>query len=228
MLKWKLSARSRSVTSDLGDSSISSISNCWLSHGRAHVVFAAACNSCVMASQFEQITDRLQEFIEQQQMFFVATAARGGRVNVSPKGLDSLRVLSPNRVVWLNGTGSGNETAAHLLDSPRMTVMFCAFEGKPLILRLYGTAQSYQAGDDEWREHIGRFPPMLGARNIFDLSVDVVQTSCGFGVPFFQYTEQRPLMESWASTKGPEGLVAYQQKTNLVSIDGLPTGLTPV
>lgn len=204
------------------------MSNCRLSRGRAHAVRVAAGNSWVMASQFEQITDRLQEFIGQQQMFFVATAARGGRVNISPKGLDSLRVLSPNRIVWLNGTGSGNETAAHLLDSPRMTVMFCAFEAKPLILRVYGTAQSYQAGDDEWGEHIGRFPPMVEARNIFDLSVDMVQTSCGFGVPFFQYTEQRPLMESWATNKGAEGLAAYQQKTNLVSIDGLPTGLTPV
>jgi hypothetical protein len=181
-----------------------------------------------MATQFDQITDRLQKFIEQQQMFFVATAARDGRVNVSPKGLDSLRVISPNRVVWLNGTGSGNETAAHLLDSPRMTIMFCAFDQKPLILRLYGNARSYQSGDEGWDEHIGRFPSMLGARNIFDLEVDIVQTSCGFGVPFFEYTEQRPTMESWAANKGPDGLRAYQQKTNLVSIDGLPTGLTPV
>lgn len=163
-----------------------------------------------------------------QQMFFVATAARDGRVNVSPKGLDSLRVISPNRVVWLNGTGSGNETAAHLLDSPRMTIMFCAFDTKPLILRLYGNARSYQSGDEGWDEHIGRFPSMLGARNIFDLEVDMVQTSCGFGVPFFEYREQRPTMESWAANKGPDGLRAYQLKTNLVSIDGLPTGLAPV
>lgn len=186
------------------------------------------CNSWVMASQFDQITDRLQDFIGRQQMFFVATAARDGRVNVSPKGLDSLRVLSPNRVVWLNGTGSGNETAAHLLDSPRMTIMFCAFDEKPLILRLYGSAGSYQSGDDEWDEHIGRFPPMLGARNIFDLNVDLVQTSCGFGVPFFEYAGQRPLMDSWATNKGPDGLRAYQQEKNLVSIDGLATGLKPV
>lgn len=180
-----------------------------------------------MATQFDRITDPLQEFIRRQQMFFVATAARDGRVNVSPKGLDSLRVVSSNRVVWLNGTGSGNETAAHLLDSPRMTIMFCAFDKKPLILRLYGIARSYQSGDGGWDEHIGRFPSMLGARNIFDLNVDMVQTSCGFGVPFFEYTEQRPTMELWAANKGSDGLRAYQQKKNLVSIDGLPTGLTP-
>lgn len=181
-----------------------------------------------MASQFEQIPQRLAQFIAQQHIFFVATAARDGRVNVSPKGLDSLRVLSPNRVVWLNGTGSGNETAAHLLDSPRMTLMFCAFEGKPLILRLYGTATCFQAGDDGWDEHIGRFPPMLGARNIFHLDIDLVQTSCGFGVPFFEFEDQRTLMDSWAANKGSDGLQEYQQRTNRFSIDGFPTGLTPI
>lgn len=180
-----------------------------------------------MAKQFGQITERLQEFIERQHMFFVATAARGGRVNVSPKGLDSLRVLSPNRVVWLNGTGSGNETAAHLLDLPRMTLMFCAFEGKPLILRLYGVATGFQTGDDGWNDNIDRFPPMLGARNIFSLDIDLVQTSCGFGVPLFEHEGQRTLMDSWAANKGPDGLREYQQHTNMVSIDGFPTGLMP-
>ncbi|HLT84473.1 MAG TPA: pyridoxamine 5'-phosphate oxidase family protein [Phototrophicaceae bacterium] len=178
-----------------------------------------------MARQYDAITDRLRSFIEEQQMYFVATAAREGRVNVSPKGLDSLRVLGPNRVVWLNGTGSGNETAAHLLDSPRMTLMFCAFEGKPLILRLYGTARAVHAGDAEWDELLALFPPLEGARNVFDLDVDLVQTSCGFGVPLFEYVEQRPLMGSWATSRGPEGVRAYQQQKNRVSLDGLPTGL---
>lgn len=180
-----------------------------------------------MAKQYGQITERLQEFIARQHMFFVATAAQEGRVNVSPKGLDSLRVLSPNRVVWLNGTGSGNETAAHLLASPRMTLMFCAFEDKPLILRLYGTATGFQAGDDGWNDNIDRFPPMLGARNIFSLDIELVQTSCGFGVPLFEYEDQRTLMDSWATHKGPDGLREYQQQKNLASIDGFPTGLTP-
>lgn len=178
-----------------------------------------------MATQYEQITERLASFIREQQVFFVATAARDGRVNVSPKGLDSLRVLGPNRVVWLNGTGSGNETAAHLLDSPRMTLMFCAFTGKPLILRLYGTARAIHVGEAEWTELIALFLPMAGARNVFDVDVDLVQTSCGFGVPLFEYREQRTLMKSWAANKGDAGLHAYQQEKNRLSIDGYPTGL---
>jgi hypothetical protein len=178
-----------------------------------------------VATQYEQITDRLDEFIREQQMFFVATAARDGRVNVSPKGLDSLRVLGPNRVVWLNGTGSGNESAAHLRDSPRMTLMFCSFAGKPLILRLFGTARAIHEGEAGWAELIGLFPPMRGARNLFDVDVDLVQTSCGFGVPLFEYQEQRTLMDSWAANKGEDGLRAYRDQKNRVSIDGFPTGL---
>jgi hypothetical protein len=178
-----------------------------------------------MATQYDEIPPRLAEFIREQQMFFVATAARDGRVNVSPKGLDSLRVLDANRVVWLNGTGSGNETAAHLLDSPRMTLMFCAFSGKPLILRLYGTARAIHEGEAGWADLIDLFPPMRGARNIFDMKVDLVQTSCGFGVPLYEYQEQRTLMDSWAANKGEEGLRAYHAQKNRVSIDGFPTGL---
>lgn len=176
-----------------------------------------------MATQYDAITDRLADFIRAQQMYFVATAARDGRVNLSPKGLDSLRVLGPNRVVWLNGTGSGNETAAHLLDTPRMTIMFCALAGKPLILRLYGTARAIHPDDAEWADLVALFPPMRGARNIFDLSVDLVQTSCGFGVPLFEYQDQRTLMDDWASKKGEDGLQAYQEQKNRVSIDGFPT-----
>ena len=178
-----------------------------------------------MAQQFTEITDRLRGFIEAQQMFFVGTAARDGRVNVSPKGLDSLRILSPDRVVWLNGTGSGNETAAHLLDSPRMTIMFCSFVRDPLILRLYGSARALHEGDPEWDDLLALFPPMKGSRNIFVLDVDLVQTSCGYGVPLYDFTDQRDLMDSWATKKGADGLHAYQQEKNQVSIDGFPTGL---
>lgn len=178
-----------------------------------------------MATQYDEITDRLAEFIAAQHVFFVGTAARDGRVNVSPKGLDALRVLGPNRVVWLNGTGSGNETAAHLLDINRMTLMFCSFERKPLVLRLYGDATEIQPDQPEWDEYIELFPPMLGARQIFDMRVDLVQTSCGYGVPLMEYTDDRLLMAQWAEKKGPDGLEAYHQKTNLTSIDGFPTGL---
>ena len=178
-----------------------------------------------MGAQYESIEQKQQEFIEQQQMFFVATAARTGRVNVSPKGLDSLRVLGPNRVVWVNGTGSTNETAAHLLDFPRMTLMFCAFEGQPMILRVYGTARTLHEGDEDWDSLHGLFPDFRGARNIFDLTVDSVITSCGFGVPLFEFDDQRDLMVSWAEKRGPEGLRTYRETKNQVSIDGFPTGL---
>lgn len=178
-----------------------------------------------MSKQFESISDRHRAFIEEQQMFFVGTAARDGRVNVSPKGLDSLRVVGPNRVVWLNGTGSGNETAAHVLDSPRMTLMFCAFASKPLIMRLYGTARALHEGDPGWEDALALFPPMGGSRNVFGLDVDLVQTSCGFGVPLYDFVEQRTLMDSWAENKGRDGVRSYQQRKNQASIDGYPTGL---
>ncbi|MGD7789202.1 pyridoxamine 5'-phosphate oxidase family protein [Propionibacteriaceae bacterium Y1700] len=178
-----------------------------------------------MAQQYPALTDRHRRFIDQQQLYFVATAAREGRVNVSPKGLDSLRVLSDTKVVWLNGTGSGNETAAHLLDTPRMTIMFCSFAREPLILRLYGDARAVHADDPEWDELITVFPPMLGARNIFVLDIDLVQTSCGYGVPTMDFTGQREMMHTWASKKGEEGLAAYHQAKNRTSIDGFPTGL---
>jgi pyridoxamine 5'-phosphate oxidase-like protein len=178
-----------------------------------------------MAQQYDKISDRLAKFIAAQHMFFVATAARDGRVNVSPKGLDALRVLGPNRVLWLNGTGSGNETAAHLLDVNRMTLMFCSFERQPLILRLYGTAAEIQPDQPEWDECIELFAPMLGARQIFDMEIDLVQTSCGYGVPFMEYADDRPLMAQWAEKKGPAGLEAYHRDKNQTSIDGFPTGL---
>lgn len=180
-----------------------------------------------MANQFPEIIDRLKTFIEAQRVFFVATAARDGRVNVSPKGLDSLRVLGPNRVAWLNGTGSGNETAAHLLDTNRMTIMFCSFDTKPLILRLYGTVRTIHAGDPDWADLLDLFPPMQGSRNIFDVDVDLVQTSCGFGVPLMDFVAERETMAQWSAKKGDDGLIAYQQDKNRVSIDGFPTGLPP-
>ena len=178
-----------------------------------------------MGQQFSDISERLRTFIEAQHVYFVGTAARDGRVNISPKGLDSLRVLGPDLVVWLNGTGSGNETAAHLLDVPRMTIMFCSFDAKPLILRLYGTARAIHAGDAEWTDLLALFPPMQGSRNIFVLDIDLVQTSCGFGVPFMDFQADRETMAQWAAKKGADGVAAYQQEKNRVSLDGLPTGL---
>ena len=178
-----------------------------------------------MATFYDSIEPQLADFIARQHMFFVATAASSGRVNVSPKGLDSFRVLGPNRVAWLNGTGSGNETAAHIGLDPRMTIMFCAFEGKPWILRLYGTARMVQPPDAEWDEVVSLFPPLDGARQVFVVDVDSCQTSCGFGVPLYDHVGQRDLMPQWAANKGPDGIAKYQRDKNRRSLDGFDTDL---
>jgi len=174
-----------------------------------------------MGEKYSEIPERQVDFIAGQKIFFVATAATEGRVNVSPKGMDSLRVLGPNRVVWLNVTGSGNETAAHLPENDRMTIMFCALEGAPLILRLYGHARMVLPGDEQWQELIGLFEPLPGARQIFDIAVDLVHTSCGFGVPLYEFMGGRPQLNAWAERKGDEGIRAYWQEKNSVSLDGL-------
>jgi hypothetical protein len=178
-----------------------------------------------MGQQFDAIDDRRRAFIEAQHLYFVATAAAEGRVNVSPKGLDTLRILGPNRVAWLNLTGSGNETAAHLRENPRMTLMFCSFEREPLILRLYGTGRMVQPGDAEWQNLYDLFDPQVGARQIYDVAVDLVQTSCGYAVPYMTFDRDRPMLDDWAVKKGPDGIAEYWQQKNVVSIDGMPTGL---
>jgi hypothetical protein len=137
--------------------------------------------------------------------------------------MNSLRVLGKNRVIWLNVTGSGNETAAHLLESSRMTLMFCSFEGAPLILRLYGDARAIHNKDVDWSENLAHFKPLAGARQIYELSVDLVQTSCGAGVPHFDYMGERDELSNWLENKGSEGIKAYWGEKNQLSIDGKPT-----
>jgi hypothetical protein len=176
-----------------------------------------------MGQRFAEISQPQMEFIAAQKMFFVATAPEQGHVNLSPKGLDSLRVLGPRRVLWLNLTGSGNETAAHVLDDPRMTVMFCAFEGAPMILRLYGQARVIHRGDADWAELSAHFPPLPGARQLFDLDVELVQTSCGMGVPYFDPREPREQLLDWARKQGEAGVRDYWSRKNQTSLDGLPT-----
>ncbi|MBW7470855.1 pyridoxamine 5'-phosphate oxidase family protein [Marinobacter sp. F4218] len=158
-------------------------------------------------------------------MFFVATAAHEGRVNIAPKGMDSLRVLGPNRIVWLNLTGAENETAAHLLENPRMTLMWCSFDRKPLILRAYGKATSVHPRNSEWDELYRLFPDTPGLRQIHDLSVDLVLTSCGYGVPLYDFIGQRKTLIKWADRLGSEGMREYQEENNTLSLDGKPTGL---
>ncbi len=178
-----------------------------------------------MAQRYPELSDTHIQFIGKQRIFFVGTATAESRVNVSPKGMDSLRVLSPRRVVWLNVTGSGNETSAHVQHHPRMTLMFCAFEGPPVILRLYGTATVVHQGDAEWRELVSLFPPLPGARQIFDVALDLVQTSCGMAVPYLSYTGDRELLNEWAAKKGEDGLRQYREEKNQFSLDDIPTNI---
>ena len=178
-----------------------------------------------MGQRYSELSEKLKQFIENQKIFFVGTAMAEGRVNISPKGMDSLRVMANNRVVWLNVTGSGNETAAHVQENPRMTIMFAAFEGSPTILRLYGNAKLIHKHDPEWEGLFSLFSPLPGARQIFDLSVDLVQTSCGMAVPFFDYVGEREQLIDWATKKGEEGIKEYWKEKNQVSLDGRPTNI---
>ncbi len=178
-----------------------------------------------MAKIFTEISDELKEFITNQKIFFVGTAAAEGRINISPKGMDTLRVLGPNKVVWLNLTGSGNETAAHLLKNSRMTIMFCGFEGKPMILRLYGQANIYHERDKTYHEYIDLFPKIAGARQIIEIQIHTVQTSCGYAVPFMEFKEERRVLESWAEKQGEDRLKEYHKERNSFSIDNFETGI---
>ncbi len=177
-----------------------------------------------MSDQFEALTDKHIEFINKQKMYFVSTAGAQGRVNLSPKGLDSLRVINNKSVIWLNLTGSGNETAAHVLENQRMTIMFCSFDKQPIILRLYGLASMIKPEDDRWAELIALFPEHLGARQIFDLSIDLVQRSCGYAVPYYDFVEERPTLHDWSNKKTDDEMEAYWSEVNALSLDGKETG----
>jgi hypothetical protein len=180
-----------------------------------------------MAKFFDDIQPQHQVFIEKQKMFFVASAplAANGHVNLSPKGIDSFKVLSPIKVAYMDFTGSGNETSAHILENGRITFMFCAFEGSPNIMRLFGKGYTVLPGDEEWEQLAPHFQILLGTRQIIVADIYQVQTSCGFSVPYYTYEGERDQAYKWAANKGTEGLEAYKQEKNLSSLDGLPTAL---
>ena len=178
-----------------------------------------------MAKKFEELHSDHREFIENQHLFFVGSAGAEGFVNVSPKGMDSLRILDSRRIVWLNLTGSGNETAAHVLENSRMTVMFCSFDKQPLILRVYGRAKVVYPNHEKWRELESYFPAYTGARQIFDLGIDLVQTSCGFAVPYYDFKGERDTLVKWADSRGRDGVKEYWLEKNMVSLDGKKTGI---
>ncbi|MES2429080.1 MAG: pyridoxamine 5'-phosphate oxidase family protein [Bacteroidota bacterium] len=175
----------------------------------------------------DTIKDQHKEFIEKQKMFFVGSAPLNadGHVNLSPKGLDSFRVLSDSRVAYMDVIGSGNETSAHLIENGRITFMFCAFDGPPLILRLYGKGYTILPEDAEWPEIAKHFELMLSTRQIIVADIYQVQTSCGFSVPLYEHTGERDHAIKWAESKGAEGLEKYKEEKNRISLDGLPTAM---
>jgi hypothetical protein len=177
-----------------------------------------------MGNVFDGLDEGLKAFIAAQHMFFVATAplSAGGHLNVSPKGLDTFRVLGPKQVAYLDLTGSGVETVGHLRENGRITLMFCAFGGAPRILRLYGKGQAVEPGDEGWADLIGLFPDYPGVRSVVLVDLERIADSCGYGVPMFEFAGERKQLTAYAERKGPQGMEAYKRKKNRESIDGLP------
>jgi hypothetical protein len=180
-----------------------------------------------MGKFFNEILDQHKSFIEKQKMFFVASAplSAEGHVNLSPKGMDCFRIFDNNRVAYMDIIGSGNETSAHILENGRITFMFCAYDGPPLILRLYGKGYTVTPGDEEWESLALNFNLVMSTRQIIVADIDMVQTSCGYAVPYYTYEGERDIMPKWAANKGEGGLELYKAEKNMVSIDGLPTAL---
>jgi hypothetical protein len=177
-----------------------------------------------MGKEFAELNDDLREFIATQHMFFVATAPLSGQghINLSPKGLNSFRVLSPKRVAYLDLAGSGIETVAHTRENGRITLMFCAFEGRPRILRLHGQGRAVERGDAEWSELAAQFPTYVGTRSVVVIDLERIADSCGYGVPRYEYAGERTQLTDFAEAKGPEKIAEYMAKHNRESIDGLP------
>jgi hypothetical protein len=182
-----------------------------------------------MANFFERLTPKLTDFIQRQKLFFIATAPplAEGRINLSPKGMDTLRVLSDDTIAYLDLTGSGNETAAHLRYDPnhRATLMFCSFDEKPMILRLYCRGEVVRRQDPAWQDLARHFPTFVSARQIIVLKIESGQTSCGFGVPVYDHKGERNQLQEWAEKKGDAGIRQYWADKNTRSIDGLESGL---
>jgi len=178
-----------------------------------------------MAKFYAALTPTLQDFIQEQQIFFTASAPAQGRINLSPKGMHTFHCFGPTQVAYLDLTGSGNETSAHITENGRLTIMFCSFVGEPLILRLYGQGEVIRPRDRTWSHWLDSFNELPGTRQIVILHIESVQTSCGFGVPLYEYQGDRAQLTHWATQKGTAGLQQYQRQKNQVSIDGHPTGL---
>ena len=178
-----------------------------------------------MARFYPVLDTRHRDFIAAQKLFFTASGTASSRLNLSPKGMDSLRVLSDTHIAYLDLTGSGNETAAHLKHDGRLTLMWCSFDTDPLILRAYGRGHIVRRQDAEWAELHAHFAALPGERQIIVLDIESIQTSCGYAVPTYTYRGERDTLARWSEKKGVVGLLDYWREKNQVSIDGLPTGL---
>ena len=178
-----------------------------------------------MSEWHKSITAEMKQFIAEQKVFFVATAPHAGRINLSPKGMDTFRVVSSHRVLYLDLTGSGNETAAHLLENGRITIMFCSFDKTARIARLYGCGRAIHPRDDKWNEYLAMFPSEPGVRQLMEIDVESAMTSCGYGVPRLEGLQERDALRHYWQSRGEDAVAQYQQDKNLESIDGLPTGI---
>ena len=176
-----------------------------------------------MAVKFDSINKAHREFIEKQKMFVIGSAGAEGFINVSPKGMDSLKIIDENTVVWMNHTGSGNETSAHVQENGRMTIMFNSFDKTPMILKLYGKATVIHDKDERWEEMSSYFAEFIGARQFFEMKVELVLTSCGFGVPQYKYIGERNKLQKWAEKKGREGMKLYWSEKNTKTLNGVDT-----
>ncbi|HUF31880.1 MAG TPA: pyridoxamine 5'-phosphate oxidase family protein [Acidimicrobiales bacterium] len=181
-----------------------------------------------MGKSYDQLTAAHRDFVEAQHLFFVATAplAADGHVNLSPKGYDSFRVIDEHTVAYLDLTGSGVETIAHVRENGRITLMFCAFEGQPKIVRLQGRGEAVLPADDAFEALAARFPTLPGTRAVIVVHLDRISSSCGFSIPLYSYEGEREQLVEWAEKRGPEGVAEYHATRNAASIDGLPA-VTP-
>ena len=178
-----------------------------------------------MSDWYKSITPEMKQFIAEQKVFFVATAPNEGRINLSPKGMDTFRVLDRHRVIYLDITGSGNETAAHLLENGRITIMFCSFDKTARVMRLYGRGRAIHPRDTKWSEYLAMFPAEPGVRQIMEIDVEAAMTSCGYGVPRVGGLEERDTLRKYWQSRDADAPMKYQREKNLESIDGLPTGI---
>ena len=175
-----------------------------------------------MGAKTTELTQKQIDFIAKQHIFFIGTADDNSTVNISPKGGDCIRIIDNNLLVMLFKTGNGNETAAHTQYNPRLTMMWCSFDEKPLILRLYGKAVEIRKEHEQYEQTLALFDDTIGARQLFAFDIELTHQSCGFGVPFYKYLGDRPTMNEWASKKGEKGVQEYIEKHNQVSLDGKP------